>query len=99
MLDQITIEDFTAQVNTSFRVEADSAPTVELELLSVKDLGSTAGHDQFSLEFRGPQQPLLPQSIYPLQHEQLGAFDLFLVPIAREQEGLRYEAIINRINH
>ena len=98
MLDQITRENFTAQVNTNFRVGAGTEPAIELELVSVRDLGSSAGHDQFSLEFRGPQQPLLPQSIYPLQHERLGAFDLFLVPIAREPEGLRYEAIINRVN-
>lgn len=96
MLEQITREQFTAQVNTGFRVAVAAGPALELELVSVRDLGSTAAHEQFSLEFRGPQQPLLPQSIYPLQHEQLGDFELFLVPIARDQEGLRYEAIINR---
>ncbi len=39
--------------------------------LEVAD-GSTPGHVNFSLLFRGPLQPLLLQQIYPVEHERLG---------------------------
>ena len=43
--------------------------------------------------FRGPMTPLLPQRIYPLEHAQLGVFELFLVPIGPDQHGMCYEAV------
>lgn len=47
---------------------------------------------QFSLVFRGPFEPMLPQLIYPLTHDELGSLDLFLVPIGPDQVGMRYQA-------
>jgi len=38
---------------------------------------------------------MLPQGIYGLSHERMGDFDLFLVPISREELGFRYEAVFN----
>jgi hypothetical protein len=43
--------------------------------------------------FRGPGDVLLPQRIYRMEHEEIGVFDLFLVPIGPDEIGLRYEAI------
>ena len=34
-----------------------------------------------------------PSRIYALEHAGLGQFDLFLVPIAADRDGVRYEAI------
>lgn len=98
MLEELTMEDFARQANTRFRLNVDSPQPIELELLSAEDLGSSPAHEQFSLVFRGPLQVFLPQRIYPLTHERLGALNLFLVPIAQEPDGFRYEAIINRVN-
>jgi hypothetical protein len=47
----------------------------------------------FSIVFRGPATPILPQRIYRLEHPAIGSFDLFLVPIGPDERGLRYEAI------
>jgi len=47
----------------------------------------------FSIVFRGPRQILLPQRIYRMEHGAIGAFELFLVPIGPDQEGMLYEAI------
>jgi hypothetical protein len=47
----------------------------------------------FSLTFEGPAEPALPQRIYRLEHPQLDAMDLFLVPVARTATGLHYEAV------
>jgi hypothetical protein len=35
----------------------------------------------------------LPQRIYRIEHATLGAFDLFLVPIGPDAQGLRYQAV------
>jgi hypothetical protein len=51
---------------------------------------------KFSLVFMGPLDQSLPQQTYLFEHEKLGAFDLFIVPIGKDQKGLRYEAIFNR---
>jgi hypothetical protein len=35
--------------------------------------------------------------MYQLQHERLGAFELFLVPVGQDQDGVYYEAVFNRL--
>jgi len=85
---------FAGHLNSTFRVRHE--PTTELELVEVFD-GSTHGHVNFSLLFRGPLQPLLPQQIYPVEHAALGSFDLFIVPIQRDAQGLKYQAVFNRV--
>src|SRR4051794_2354825 len=85
---------FAPHVNSPFRLHHENL-TAELELMQVSD-HSTPAHVSFSLLFRGPHQPLLPQQIYIVDHDQLGRFDLFIVPIRRDAEGLHYEAIFNR---
>jgi hypothetical protein len=45
------------------------------------------------LSSRRRPHDLLPQRIYRLEHDELGALDLFLVPIGRDDSGVRYEAV------
>ncbi len=85
---------FAEHLNSAFRLHHGPAIT-ELELLEVSD-GSTHGHVNFSLLFRGPREPQLPQQIYPVEHDRLGRFDLFIVPVKRDANGLYYEAVFNR---
>jgi hypothetical protein len=35
--------------------------------------------------------------MYQIQHDQLGAFDLFLVPVSQDQDGVYFEAVFNRL--
>jgi hypothetical protein len=85
---------FAGHLNSTFRLLDE--PTTELELVEVFD-GSTRDHINFSLLFRGPLQPVLPQQIYPVEHAALGRFDLFVVPVKRDTHGLYYEAVFNRL--
>jgi hypothetical protein len=39
----------------------------------------------------------LPQRIYGFENESVGRFDLFIVPIGRGAEGIRYQAAFNRL--
>jgi hypothetical protein len=99
MPEKLTQEVFARQLHSKFRVRAETPRPVELELVEVKGWYSQTmeqgGMERFSLFFTGPADILLPQQSYPLEHEQLGTLDIFLVPVARTEEGLRYEAVFN----
>ena len=51
--------------------------------------------ERFSLIFRGPSDIFVPHNTYRLAHERMGELDNFLVPIAPESDGFRYEAVFN----
>jgi hypothetical protein len=97
MPDIFTIEMFEGHQNSKFRMHYGDSQTAELELVSVKDVGSSERQKQFSLRFLGPMDAPIAQGIYRVDHDKLGALDLFLVPIARDSSGVSYEAIFNRI--
>jgi hypothetical protein len=40
-------------------------------LIELREGVSNPHQEQFSLLFRGPAEPLLPQHIYPVEHDQL----------------------------
>jgi hypothetical protein len=88
----LTLGDFTA--GTLFDVPAGAA-RVPLRLEQVEELPPAAREaGAFRLEFSGPADPLLPQAIYPF--EVAGAVHgIFIVPLAQNADGTRYEAIFN----
>jgi hypothetical protein len=92
-----TLDQFTPVVDSKFLMHYGDARTAELTLVSATDVGSSPRQVQFSLVFQGPTDAPRFQSIFRLDHETLGALDLFLVPIGQNETGLQYEAIFNRI--
>lgn len=94
-----TAAHFTQQLHTRFRVRVDAPRPLELELVEVKgwQAGATEqqGLERFALYFNGPADTFMPQSTYTLEHEQLGALDIFLVPVTQDANGFRYEAVFN----
>jgi hypothetical protein len=95
-IESLTQESFAENLNTKFRLPVESGEPLELELIEVTPGIPLEGTERFSLVFRGALGFSLPQSIYHLEHERLGALDIFLVPIARAEDGFRYEAVFNR---
>ena len=95
MIETFTEETFLAYLNTRFRVSANPADALEVELVKVTSL-SPPGHVQFSIQFQGPGDRLLPQRTYSIEHEILGRFDLFVVPVGKNDRGFEYEAVFNR---
>lgn len=91
-----TKEDFSKHLNTKFSIPTDAPGVFELELIEVVSTLSTPRQEQFSIFFRGPLNIFLPQATYHFQHEGMGEVDLFLVPIGKEEDGFRYEAVFNR---
>jgi hypothetical protein len=93
----LTKEAFAENLNTKFRIPMQSSSAAELELIEVVEARSTSRQQQFSVFFRGPSEYLLPQATYHMEHEKMGEMDLFIVPVGREQEGFRYEAVFNYV--
>lgn len=94
MLQRLTLSDFSAHLGESFRVQFDSRPDLELVLAEATPLGTlSATRQAFSLVFRGPGGLYLPQRIYRLEHPALGELEIFLVPLAPDAQGSRFEAI------
>ena len=96
MDDSLTQEAFAENVNTKFQVSADDANRVELELAEVSELKQHKGHDQFAIVFRGPLNLFMGQGMRSFDHEKLGQFELFIVPIRQDGEGFYYEAVFSR---
>jgi hypothetical protein len=102
MLEDLTRESFAAHLGSVCRIHLGPARALEMELLEATALGgdarASAGdrparREPFSVVFRGPRAPILPQRIYRMEHDQMGELDLFIVPIGPDAEGLRYEAV------
>jgi hypothetical protein len=93
VLENLTVDSFSGRVGDRFELATDGG-THELTLDECTRLGGAAiEREPFSLVFLGPRDPLLPQQIYALSHPDLGTLELFLVPIAQDENGTRYEAI------
>lgn len=99
MLDRLQHDDFVPYLNEAFYVHLGEGQTLAMELTDVAALGAAPGPEDawrqaFSLVFRASDDGYLPQRIYRVTHDRLGALDLFLVPLGPgPQGGARYEAV------
>jgi hypothetical protein len=97
MTETLQITDFQSQFEQIFSVHLDQARTIDLQLISVTELGAathTGFRTPFSLHFLGPvSQGYLPQHTYQMVNETLGTLDIFIVPLGAEAGRMRYEAI------
>lgn len=104
MLETFNLETFAQHLNSKFLIKpeqaadaAAAAGAVEVELIEAQAAGSIPGQEQFSITFRGPLDAPLRQAMHRFEHAELGAFDLFIVPIKRDQDGMYYEAVFARM--
>lgn len=97
MLQDWTHELFVKHVNTNFVVQHPRLGDVTLELITVSELRETPRQRMFSLTFRGPLEQPLEQGSLPVVHASMGSDVLFLVPVGREADGFRYEAVFNNL--
>ena len=92
-----TCEQFQPLVGTGFELRAAPDETLSATLVEAQPLGMppVGGRQAFSLLFRGPPTPVLPQRIYGLVHESAAvpAMELFIVPVRASEEGIFYEAV------
>lgn len=90
-----TLAQFQPLVGSHFTLRLDDAAALATQLVEARTGRGDGwgGRQPFSLTFEAPLEPVLPQRIYRLEHPQLDAMDLFLVPVARTATGLHYEAV------
>jgi hypothetical protein len=96
---EFSVETLQPLVGTTWRVLSENGPAVEMKLAQVvktldKHADSRFQRDSFSLYFRGPAEPFLPQATYAFENDTVGGpHHIFVVPTARDAEGYRYEAV------
>lgn len=95
-LSTLTQEQFEACLMQPFQIDLGDDGPLELLLTEANKRGSFDPGFQkrhpFSLIFRGPMEPILPQMTYTLRHAELGELGIFLVPVEPDQAGMCYEA-------
>jgi hypothetical protein len=95
-LSTVTVDDFAATVDTPYALDLGGTGSIEVVLRSATPASATptgAPREPFSLLFVGPPDPVLPQATYLLGHPALGELPIFLVPVGRDADGARYEAV------
>ena len=93
----LTHEEFSKNANTKFQVQADENTQAELELIAISELKLHPQQEEFALQFRGPSDMFLGQGVRNVKHDQMGEFELFIVPIRQDEQGFYYEAVFNRL--
>jgi hypothetical protein len=95
MLEKLTSDDFKGRVGDTFTATTADDRRLNLTLTAVDELSAPpqGARTPFSLEFRDEAQDHVPQQTVAIEHPEMGAFDLFVVPLGPGPEGMRYEAI------
>jgi hypothetical protein len=97
MLENLTRSSFSEQLNSKFQLFIEAETAVEIELVEVEQRRSTPRQEQFSVVFRMPASVPARQGVYRMKHDNLGEFEIFLVPYKREQDSIYFEAFFNRL--
>jgi hypothetical protein len=92
-------EDFARAADQEFDVFVGET-TVTMSLVSIEPLRTQQGmaREAFSLIFKSANPVVLPQRIYAMRNRSLEnaqKVDVFIVPIGRDPDGIRYQAVFN----
>lgn len=97
MLDKLTLDDFQPLLDDTFSVRAGEH-AAEFRLVAAEPMAegrSNGKRAPFSLVFQAPPDVNPVQGLYRLEHDDLGTIEVFLVPVAGDQEGTDFEAVFN----
>ena len=102
MIETATSETFRPHVGDTFRIAPPSDPPFEARLTSCTETpfgdrkAWLSQHQRvpFSLIFHAPDDRHVDQQIGAFSHAQLGEFELFIVPLGPDEDGMRYEDVI-----
>jgi hypothetical protein len=100
-LEHLTLDVFQPRVGNRFRIRTSPEQAIEAELLEARALvdpgrspaGASSRRMPFALLFRTMLKDVLPQRIYAVEHDEIGSYDIFLVPVGPDAVGMVYEAV------
>lgn len=95
--DKLSYDAFRENLNTKFDVMLPTGSKVELAFTAISEHIVSTVQERFSLTFHGPSDTFLPQSTYRFNHPKTGEFEMFIVPIGRDENGFIYEAVFNNL--
>ena len=91
---ELRLDEFKAREGESFALLLGER-TIAFTLAAVRELpDSGRAGGAFVLDWQGPYEPVLPQDIYTLRHGE-EEFEMFIVPVAQNADGTKYEAVFN----
>lgn len=98
-IDKFTRQTFLPLLDNKFTINLESGESLDLTLNAVEQLSKHYDNsdNSFTLVFAGAKEHPLQQSLYHFQHETLGKFPLFLVPVAQDEKGYSYESVFARM--
>ena len=97
----LTVDVFQPRVGETFRIRPRPEHELEAQLIEARALGGgpvradggASRRVPFSLSFRTTLTVPLPQRIYQVVHDEMGSYEIFLVPVGPDGKGMVYEAI------
>lgn len=91
---ELRLDEFEGREGEAFELllDGEGVPLTLTKIQPLPPSGREAG--AFVLEWRGPVDPVLPQAIYTLRRGE-DSFEIFIVPLRKDGEGVRYEAVFN----
>jgi len=89
--------EFSKYLNSNFRIRIGEEQTVDAELVEITELMVSSRQERFAIVFRTSNDLFVGQGLWPMEHDQMGKFELFLVPVGRSEKGTSYEAVFNRL--
>lgn len=98
-LSTLTLAELQPLVGSVFCRANPPGADLELRLINAEPLSvsphpdGTPVRQAFSLVFRGPHELVLSQGMHDLDHPTCPLPGVFLVPLAPDAEGPRYEAV------
>lgn len=89
----------TAYIGQSFYVyggEKGLRKVVSLEIIEVSERKQDLKTEQFTVRFRGPNDPVLSKNVYTFEHPATAdKFQLFLEPEGEDAKGQYYRTVFN----
>ncbi len=93
-------DTFDPLVGDPFQIHTGAGEALAAELVEVVGVKGDSDHrEPFSVLFLGPEEPVLTQRIYEVEHAKLGRQAIFLVPVGpptgklKGRKGILYEAV------
>lgn len=95
--DVLTLEMFSDKLDQVFTIEEPGVPTIKLKLIEAKAVKNymNAERPPFSVIFATKGDFVLVQRIYQLRNAAMGTLGIFIVPIAKKDDTVTYQAIFN----